>query len=91
MPFSDINSLYMEIPGSLLKPMTRRQCAIKAQESSMNPDLSQRATAFKFINETCTLGKTPEFHDAFWNKTTNDESAVHVAINTKPICNEIFE
>ena len=75
----------MEIPGVFFQNVSTNDCAMRSLESSFSSDITKRSTAFKFINNTCTLGQTPQFHDAFWNKTTNDESAVHVALNTKPI------
>ena len=78
----------MEIPGSSHEGMTTQQCALRTYESSFDENPEKKATAFKFTNNSCTLGKTPSTHDAFFNKPTiNNESSIHVAINSKPFGN----
>ena len=82
---SDLNTLFLEMSNSLQEDLNVMQCAIKTRESFLSTDLAQQATAFKFSNNSCTLGKTPNYHDGFLRKTTNEDSAVYVAMNTKPI------
>ena len=81
----DLSTLFLEIANSQVEGLSAMQCAMKTHESSFHNDIASRGTAFKFVNKSCTLGKTPNYHDAFWNKTTNEDSAVYVAINTKPL------